>query len=151
MNSMHINWFDRRTRPPRKEVVARVVLSILGLATSALSLSAKATFTHAMLVAGGWPARASIIVMGVLGVVLLTETMLNDVLPSQFSFDWGRHHRQFMWMALGLIFELFAYQVFTASLSTSLGTYLVIYGFGSFLLAFIDAASEKMDRRRWEA
>ena len=147
---MSLRWYDRRR--PRNEVIARVLLSLLGAATSALALSAKATFTHAMLLKGGLAAQASIVLMGVIGVVLLTETVLNDILPERYSFDWGRRRRQFLWMSLGLIFILFAFQVFTAGLSVSLGTYLVIYGLGSIALAFVDAAGQKQaDRRRWEA
>jgi hypothetical protein len=50
-------------------------------------------------------------------------------------------------MALGCLFVSFAYVVFTGDFSLALGWYLVISAFGSFMLAFIDAAGEKMGQR----
>ena len=140
-------WQDRR-HPPRKEIVAQLMLSVIGFATSTLALTATATFTHRMIVEGGVIAYGCAVAMGGLGLLLLCDTFVNDILPRKYHLLWIRHRRQHMWMALGLLFVLFAYLVFTAHLSVSLGTYLVVYALGSFMVAFVDAATEKMEDQR---
>lgn len=139
-------WQDEH-HPPKKEIVARLLLAMLAIVTSSFSLTAPNTFVYKMVDAGGPPAVVSIIGMGVLGCLLLADAIVNEILPQAYSFPWARSYRQPMWMALGLLQELFAYLVFTNSLSVSLGAYLVIYGLGGFMLAFVDAATEKMRRQ----
>lgn len=133
--------------PARREIVARLLVSLLAVATSLLALLAPSTFTYQMLIEGGNLAIGGVFVVGALGALLFADTLINDMLPPRFHFTWGRVRRQDMWMALGLLFMVFAFLDLTAKLSISLGTYLVIFASGAFLLAFVDAASEKMDKR----
>lgn len=146
MNFFTDIWQDER-HPPRKEIVARLLLSALAMVTASFSVTAPNTFVYKMVVAGGLPALLSVIAMGVTGCLLMADTIINEMLPQRYSFPWARSYRQGMWMALGCVQMLFAYLVFTNSLSVSLGAYLILYGLGSFTLAFVDAAAEKMHRQ----
>lgn len=138
---------DRRSRPTRREVVARLVLSLLSIAVATLSLTATNTYTHLMLQVGGDVASIAVIVLGVLGLTLFIDTFANEVWPRRRRLPQVTALRTYLWMATGLLHELFAYLVFSAGLSRSLGTFLAIFGWGCFLLTFVDAAQEKTDQR----
>lgn len=148
MNIFTDIWQDTRV-PPRKEIIARIAVSILGVLTPALGFISPNTFAHKMIVAGGAVALVGALLMLVVSTFLFAETILNDILPRGYSFRWGRMKRQQLWMTLGLMFVAFAFQVFTASLSVVLGSYLVVFALASFMLAFVDAAAEKMEKQRW--
>jgi hypothetical protein len=138
---------DRRLHPTRREVVARVVLSCVSIATAFLATCIPATFTYAMVAAGGPLAPWGVVLIGAIGAVLLIDTIANEMAPRKRLIPPLTGFRQLLWMTLGLLHMLFAFIVFTANLSTSLGTYLVIFAWGCFLLAFVDAAQQKTDEQ----
>ena len=112
-----------------------------------LSVYAPATFTYLMVELGGEAARAAITVLGFLGVVLLLDTVVNEVWPQRRRVPQLLAVRQWLWLVCGLLDNLFAYLTLATNLSTSLGVFLAIWGWGCFLLAFVDAAQEKTDQR----
>lgn len=138
---------DRRRHPTRREVVARLVLSLLGIAVATLSVGAPNTYTHLMVQIGGEVATVAVVLLGALNVILFVDTCANELWPAKRQLPKVTPWRTSFWMASGLLHELFAYLVFSANLSRSLGTFLFIFGAGCFLLSFVDAAQEKSDMR----
>lgn len=135
---------DRRQAPIRREVVGRIVLSLLSVVTAALALHVNATYTHMMIRIGGNLSGAAVLLLGTLGGILLVDTLSNEFLAVRL-FPALTCVRRYLWMGAGLLHSIFAYLVFTAGLSVSLGSYLAIYAWGCFLIAFVDAAQEKTD------
>ena len=140
-------FHDRRHHPTRREVVARLILSGLALAVAILANTAPGTFTYLMVELGGYGARAGVAALGFMGARLLIHTVANEIWPRRRHLPWLLSMRQWMWLACGLMENLFAYLTLATDLSLSLGVFLAIWGWGCFLLAFVDAAQEKTDRR----
>jgi hypothetical protein len=138
---------DRRQHPTRREVVGRLSLSLASLVIAGTSFTARATYVHMMVYLGGELALAFVMLLGALGTTLLIDTLANELLPHRRRLHALTSMRQYLWMANGLLHNLFAFLVLTSDLSVSLGGLLIVFGWCSFLLAFVDAAQEKTDQR----
>ncbi len=113
-----------------------------------LSLIEPNSFLYHMVHDGGWLAYFCVIAIGIMSVVLMADTAINDMLPTKYTLEWAIGCRQHMWMTTGLLYSAFAFQLLTSRLSYSWATMLTMYALGCFTLAFIDAATQKMDPRR---
>lgn len=136
---------DRRIHPTRREVVARLLVSTLTIATALLAIAAPGTYTHLMVQIGGVVAQVFAGVLGAVGVTLFVDTFANEIWPSRRRMPRLTSVRQYLWLATGLMHMLFSFLVLTSALSLSLGVFLVIFALGCFALAFVDAAQEKTD------
>ncbi len=130
----------------KREVVGRLLVAELAIATSFLALFSAQTSANQMLFFGGQWSYVGAVLIGLLGILLFCDAVINDLMTPRFLFQWVKGHRQGLWMALGLLFVLFGYLVWTTpSLSAALGVYMFCFAGGAFLLAFVDAATEKTE------
>jgi hypothetical protein len=99
---------------PHRQVISRTFFSLLTIYLVVWAVYGASSKLPSILTNGGLPALASTLVLLGAGLAAFLDVLLNDVLPSRFSFYLNRTHRHIVWGLIAVTYMSYA-QIFSMS------------------------------------
>jgi hypothetical protein len=137
--------------PPHRQVTSRFFFSLTTIYLIAWAAFDASSRLHAVLSAGGLPALLSSLVLVGLGLAAFLDVLLNDVLPSRFSFYLNRKHRHIVWGGIAVTYMGYA-QIFSKSEFGAYGAgFYMLLGAWAATIAAMDVWYEYNERAKRNA
>ena len=103
-----------------------------------------------MLVTGGGFAKFIVIVAAVLNTIALFDTIINDMMPAEYTTVFDRRIRHLVWSAMASIWMMYTFVLMKIELSYWLASVYFIYSISCMSIAVLDTIYEKAERG-WNA
>lgn len=123
----------------RNQFIARYLLSIVACTTALRSLFDPYSMSWYIVVGGGIWAQGLFMAMGVLGVLLLLDVLINESLPERYRFNCAAKHRWMLWAVLGCLYAAFSYVLIREGSDRAWAAWMYfIFASGSMAVGFWD-------------
>lgn len=131
-----------------RQVPERIFLCLLIFLIIAFSTLAPEVQRITLVPFNGWYAYFARIALGLLAVIALSDTIVNDLLPRKYSLSIKLQHRQLIWMFLACTLVGLAYVNFRVSKDMWSGIWLSVFGARCASVAFLDLKHEIDERKK---
>lgn len=131
-----------------RQVPERIFLCLVIFLIIAFSVAPSAQQQLGAFPLVGWFAYLSRGTLGVLTLVALLDTLVNDLLPPKYSVSIKLQHRQLIWMFLGCTLVGLAYVSFRVNRDVWGGIWLSVFGARCASIAFLDLKYEIDERKK---
>lgn len=132
----------------KRQVADRLFLAALGALTSGISLAEPESLAYTMVQLGGLPATVCSVLLAGLVVAVAADTVVNDVLPAEYSWRCGVRYRQALWMALAVLYAVQAWVMLRYRAGEWLAGVYVLYALRCAGVAFLDLWHDHMAAQR---
>lgn len=137
--------------PPHRQVLSRTFFSLLTIYLVVWIIFGGTSGLHQGLTTDGVPAIASLLVLLGAGLAAFLDVVLNDVLPSRFSFYLNRTHRHVVWGAIAVTYMGYA-QVISKTQFGLFGVgFYALLGLWAAFIAAMDVWYEYNERTKRNA
>ena len=129
-----------------KLILSRLIICALGFASLGLGVFEHGSLNHTMLVTGGGFAKFIVIVAAVLNTIALFDTIINDMMPAEYTTVFDRRIRHLVWSAMASIWMMYTFVLMKTELSYWLASVYFIYSISCMSIAVLDTIYEKAER-----
>ncbi len=137
--------------PPCRQIVSRTFFSLLTIYLICWAVLDSDSRLHSVLANGGPSALASAFILLAAGLAAFLDAILNDALPSRYSFWLKRKHRHYVWGIISVTYMGYA-QVFSKSILGLYGAgFYALLGLWAAVIAAMDVWYEYIERSKRNA
>lgn len=137
--------------PPHRQVTSRFFFSFMTIYMIVWAVFDPNSRLHAVIVSGGLPALLSSVVLVGAGLAAFLDVLLNDVLPSRFSFYLNRNHRHFVWGVIAVTYMSYAQILSKSEMGFYGAGFYTLLGAWSAAIAAMDVWYEYNERTKHNA
>lgn len=122
----------------KKQVVDRLFLNAISMVVVAGAYLESGWAVHRMMVSGGWPAHVCMLFLAAASFVAMLDTVLNDMLPPDYTFHLALDKRRGIWMAIGITYAGIAFVSIRYGFGFFSASYFMLFSARSVGVAFLD-------------